>query len=83
MGKRIIMVLMFSLFGNNEIDDTRTASKDLASLGLFLTVLGHQFHYSINLTSPHLGSNFRSSAGYDPSPSPSILHDSLDFRGVL
>ena len=47
VGKRIIMVLMFSLFGNNEIDDTQTASKDLASLGLFLTVFGHQFHYSL------------------------------------
>ena len=32
------MVLMFSSFGNDEIDDTQTASKDLASLGLFLTV---------------------------------------------
>ena len=47
VGKRIIMQLMFSLFGNNEIDDAQTASKDLASLGLFLTVLGHQFHYSL------------------------------------
>ena len=47
VGKRIIMQLMFSLFGNNEIDDTQTASKDLASLGLFLTVFGHQFHYSL------------------------------------
>ena len=47
LGKRIIMQLMFSLFGNNEIDDTQTASKDLASLGLFLTVFGHQFHYSL------------------------------------
>ena len=37
VGKRIIMQLMFSLFGNNEI----------ASLGLFLTVFGHQFHYSL------------------------------------
>ena len=45
--KRIIMQLMFSLFGNNEIDDTQTASKNLASLGLFLTVFGHQFHYSL------------------------------------
>ena len=47
VGKRIIMQLMFSLFGNNEIDDTQTASKDLSSLGLFLTVFGHQFHYSL------------------------------------
>ena len=47
VGKRIIMQLMFSLFGNNEIDDAQTASKDLASLGLFLTVFGHQFHYSL------------------------------------
>ena len=45
--KRIIMQLMLSLFGNNEIDDTQTASKDLASLSLFLTVFGHQFHYSL------------------------------------
>ena len=41
------MQLMFSLFGNNEIDDTQTASTDLASLGHFLTVFGHQFHYSL------------------------------------
>ena len=47
VGKRIAMQLVFSLFGNNEIDDTQTASKDLASLGLFLTVFGHQFHYSL------------------------------------
>ena len=51
VGKRIIMQLMFSLFGKpesiREIDDTQTASKDLAPLGLFLTVLGHQFHYSL------------------------------------
>ena len=47
VGKRIIMQLMFSLFGNNEIDDAQTASKDLALLGLFLTVFVHQFHYSL------------------------------------
>ena len=47
VGKRIIMQLMFSLFGNHEIDDTQTANKDLPSLGLFLTVFGHQFHYSL------------------------------------
>ena len=42
VGKRIIMQLMFSLFGNDKINDTRTAGKDR---DLFLTVFGHQFHY--------------------------------------
>ena len=30
-GKRIIIQLMFCLSGNNEIDDTQPATKDLAS----------------------------------------------------
>ena len=40
-GKRIIMQLMFSLFGNNEIDDLKQPVNDF-----FMTVFGHQFHDS-------------------------------------
>ena len=43
----LYLIGLSSLFGNNEIDDTETASKDLALLGLFLAVFGHQFHYSL------------------------------------
>ena len=48
--KACIMQSMFSLFGNNEIDDTQTASKDLSSLGLFLSVESSISLFPQNLT---------------------------------